>query len=167
MSPPEGWPPAPQAEETWALQTLYSTAAKDMTPCATRSAIPTIPPAAAADSSKGGRFGAQHQHQHQQRGLLGENRSSCAAYMGKAGANYSYVRDEHCCFLNSNLPGIDGNLSNVASLYLLYSPAANDHMLASNKSYRHGPYAYATDSIECFGYENQFIGFHRESAREH
>ena len=36
-----------------------------------------------------------------------ENRSSCSAYMDKAGANYSYIRDEHCCF-NGEAPGAVG-----------------------------------------------------------
>lgn len=170
LSPPEGWPPAPPVEETWALQTLYSTAAKDMTPCATRSAIPTIPPAvahnntnnnsaaAAEEESRNENVAARSAEQFQQpHGHLGENRSSCAAYFGKAGYNYSYVRDEHCCFLDPALPGIAGNASKVANLYLLYNAAANDHMLASNKSYKHEQYAYETDSIECFAYANNLL----------
>jgi hypothetical protein len=78
LRPPPGW--APPSVTKWALQTLYTPVAEDMTPCATRG----------ADEVGVG---------------VAANRSSCAAYMSKVNAKYAYVRDEHCCYGSSALGG--------------------------------------------------------------
>jgi hypothetical protein len=67
--------------------------------------------------------------------------------MHKAGANYSYVRDEHCCF---------DMASGAASvpLYLLFSAANADHVVGSNSSFQIGGQRYVHHSIECYGSSN-------------
>jgi hypothetical protein len=64
--------------------------------------------------------------------------------MTKAGANYSYVRDEHCCFDMA----VDAA---SAPLYLLFSAAHADHVVGSNSSFEVGGQPYIHHAIECSG----------------
>lgn len=126
LQPPPGWappdPPAPPAPPvTWALQTLYSTTSHDMTPCATRDL-------------------------HATAGRLSANRSACSVYFRKPRGNFSFVRDEHCCF------GSPRAYPPTVPLYLLYSSAADDHVVASNVSFAIGGHSYAHNSIECHAF---------------
>ena len=127
LQPPAGW--VRPRTTAWVLQTLYSSTAEDMTPCATRDHV-----------SATGRGGA-----------AAANRSACTAYMHKPGANYTYVRDEHCCLA---VPA--GDEASVPPgaipLYLLYAAAFNDHMLSPNRSYSFGGQRYGTYGPECYGY---------------
>ena len=130
LHPPAGW--VRPMTTTWALQTLYSTTAQDMTPCATRSGVPAatdeVEPAAGASA---------------------EHRSSCKAYLSKAGANYSYVRDEHCCLS----PPTTGTVSKgLVPLYLQTSLDDLDHMLSPNKTFNFDGRRYGTHGPECYGY---------------
>lgn len=81
------------------------------------------------------------------------NRSKCSAYMDKSGANYSYVRDEHCCLTLPPSMTPDGGVpAGLVSLYLLYSADNHDHVLSANAAYAQGGHAYAHDSIECYAF---------------
>jgi alpha-L-fucosidase len=124
LQPPAGW--QRPVTTTWALQTLYSTTVEDMTPCATRSGVALSRAA-----------------------VENENRSSCRAYLSKAGANFSYVRDEHCCL--SPPPGTAAP-HGLVPLYLQASVDDRDHMLSPNKSFTFDGRRYITHGPECYGF---------------
>eukprot|EP00037_Helgoeca_nana_P035330 m.424715 g.424715 ORF g.424715 m.424715 type:complete len:671 (-) comp48212_c0_seq1:55-2067(-) len=116
LHPPAGWPAVPTK---FALQTLYSSTYTDMTPCATRDLAAL--------------------------GTAAANRSNCTAYRNKPGANYSYVRDEHCCF---NAAG-----TGLVPLHLLYSADNSDHMVTLAPSYTApNGQVYAGASTECWAF---------------
>ena len=138
LHPPAGW--ARPVTTTWALQTLYSSAAQDMTPCATRSASSV---------------GMQGTHTDEEdmigsdAGTTGANRSSCRAYLTKPGANYTYVRDEHCCL---SPPATDSVPEGLIPLYLQTSLDERDHMLSPNRTFSFGGRRYETHGPECYGF---------------
>ena len=184
LAPPAGWRPPALTTSTWALQTLYTPVGEDMTPCATRSR-PTLGMTAAAASigavtRRAGRIQADAARARDTGssaaggsdagnaegadagsattfwpGHLGENRSSCSAYMTKPGYKYAHVRDEHCCFLP---PGAPPAASGLVPLYLLFSPANNDHLVASRRNYSAGGASYSGSSSECWGYRSNATG---------
>ena len=159
LAPPAGWHPPVLSTTTWALQTLYTPVGKDMTPCATRSR-PTVSTAiATADAAAYAGGGQRHYTAGHPRVLVGENRSSCSAYINKPGYEYAYVRDEHCCFLP---PGTPPAASGLVPLYLLYSQANNDHLLASRQNYTAGGQRYSGSDMpagaECWGYRSNATG---------
>jgi hypothetical protein len=138
LHPPAGW--ARPVTTTWALQTLYSSAAQDMTPCATRSA-----------SSVGmqGTHTGDEDMIGSDAGSTGANRSSCRAYLTKPGANYTYVRDEHCCL---SPPATDSVPEGLIPLYLQTSLDERDHMLSPNRTFSFGGRRYETHGPECYGF---------------
>ena len=125
---PVGW--VKPATTTWALQSLYSPVAQDMTPCATRSGV-------TATNSSGSNSSV-------------EERSSCSAYMTKAGAKYAYVRDEHCCM--SPPDAATAHARGLVPLFLHYNAHNDDHMLYPNASFAYAGNAYHTSGPECYGY---------------
>jgi alpha-L-fucosidase len=132
LHPPVGW--ARPVTTTWALQTLYSSATQDMTPCATRSGSSVSMQAT--------------------RDLIGNgaaNRSSCKAYLTKPGANYTYVRDEHCC-LSPPTGVADSVPKGIIPLYLQTSLDDHDHMLSPNRTFSFGGRRYETHGPECYGF---------------
>ena len=123
LQPPAGW--VRPATTTWALQTLYSPSAQDMTPCATRSGL----------------IEAKEATSTAMRATEKENRSSCKAYFSKAGAHFAYVRDEHCCL--SPPPGTIAAKA-LLPLYLQTSLDDLDHMLSPNRSFSFDGRRYTT-----------------------
>ena len=65
--------------------------------------------------------------------------------MTKPGYKYAFVRDEHCCLLP---PGTPPAASGLVPLYLLFSPANNDHLVASQHNYSAGGASYSASSSQ-------------------
>ena len=155
LRPPAGW--QRPVTTTWALQTLYSTTDEDMTPCATRSAAGD---SSSVSSAPGVNAAAAM--------AAAENRSSCRAYLDKAGANFSYIRDEHCCLWPPSLAtrttttttttttvtadAVLPDGTGLVALYLQTSLDDRDHMLSPNKSFSFEGRRYETHGPECYGF---------------
>ena len=143
LHPPAGW--TRPATTTWALQTLYSSASQDMTPCATRSGTSAGMQSIRSQTNEMDILGSGA-------ATVGANRSTCKAYFTKPGANYTYVRDEHCCLWPPTSVATDNVPQGLIPLYLQTSLDDSDHMLSPNRTFSFGGRRYETHGPECYGF---------------